>query len=418
MKRNSKLLLTAILLYSIGRVAIFIFAITKADRVANPIIPTIMLAFYFAFSAIFGLIFGKLSDRIRKRNIFNIFGSLSTVGIYFLYIFASDPIFLILLHSIIGIVYSASVPTSQALFSEMEPEIEHGTLMSYYNGISSVGWAVGALLGGLIAEFYGDMVFVFCSIVTFSAMVVIIFVKDVPFESRPNKITISVLKDKSEYINIQTKRILIILCLVILFRHLTAQGAVVALLPNWLARLGANELESSLILSVNMITQIFIMVPIGKLTDKIGRKPVLGIGVACAGLGAFLYSFATDPWFIAPVQMLIAVSWCCVIISGTAIVTDITKREHRSTGMGWLNAGLSIGGTIGPLTSGFLLYFFSYTLHTNITIGGIFDPLINIFSNGNLVFILTFQIISLFSIVGIIILLKLKEDRTRHEYSW
>ncbi|MHA1300680.1 MAG: MFS transporter [Candidatus Helarchaeota archaeon] len=418
MKKNSKLLLFAILLYSIGRVSIFIFAITKADRVADPILPTIMMAFYFAFSATFGMVFGKLSDKLKKRNIFNIIGTFSAAGLNFLYIFASDPFSLILLHTLIGIIFSASVPTSQALFTEMEPEIEHGKLMSYYNAISSVGWAIGALIGGIISEMYGEFVFIFCSIVTLAAGFVVIFVKDVPFEINSQETVVFKLKDKTRYISAETRRILIILALIILFRHLTAQGAIVALLPNWLTRLGANEFECGIILSVNMITQTFIMIPIGKLTDTIGRKKVLGIGVICAGLSAFLYSLASNPWHIAPIQILVALSWCSIIISGTAIVTDITTRENRSTGMAWLNAGLSVGGTIGPLTSGLLLLILSHSLHTNITIGGTFDPLINLFSNGNLVFILTFQIISLFSLAGVVILLKLKEDKAQHKYSW
>ncbi len=417
MRKDTNLLLLAITLYSMGRVAIFIFALTKADRIANPIIPTIMMAFYFAFSAIFGIFFGSLSDKVKKRNIFNIYGTTIAGVVYLFYFFVFDPILLIILHIFAGITFSASVPTSQALFSELEPEMERGRLMSYYNCISSVGWAIGSLVGGYIAEISGDFVFIFCSITTFCAGFVVFFVQDVPFENKVSNISNNPINHQSNFIDEDVKRILILIAVVLLFRHIASQGSIVSLLPNWLTRLGATPFESSIILSINMITQTIVMIPIGTLTDKVGRKIILGIGVACTGLAAFLYSLATNPWHVIPSQILIAISWSTLITSATAIVTDITERENRSTGMGYLTAGLAIGGTIGPLISGSLLYYLSNSLNCTISFGGLFDPLLNFLTNGNRVFILTFQLVSLFSILGILILLKLKEDKKKHQYS-
>lgn len=418
MKRNSKLLLLAILLYSIGQVIVSIYALTKADRFTNPIVPTIMMSSYFASLAVFSLIFSKYSDKLKKRNIFNIFGAFLTAIFYLLYIFTSDPLIFILIHTLLGIAYSLISSTSQALFTEMEPEIEHGKLMSYYNIVGSVGWSIGALFGGFIDQFYSDFVFIFFSIITFCASFVIIFVHDIPFNIEPIRINNIQSNYKNNNLSKNFKHIIFILTLIVLFRHLTSQGSVVALLPIWLTRLGASESESGFILSINTIAQAILMIPIGRLTDKIGRKKVLGIGLIFTGLAAFFYSFATNPWHIVAVQILIAIGWTSLIISSTAIITDITTRENRSTGMGWLNAGLSIGGASGPLISGLLLYFLSNLLKSDISIRGFFDPLISFLTNGNLVFILTFQIISLFSIGAIIMWLKLKENKKIHEYWW
>jgi MFS family permease len=137
------------------------------------------------------------------------------------------------------------------------------------------------------------------------------------------------------------------------------------------------------------------MLPVGWLVDhkKFGRKIVLLLGIIGSNIAVFSWSFISIPWILVFPQVLMGFAWPAVATASTAIITDITTRKNRSQGMGWFNAGLAIGGSIGPL------------------IGAL------IFINSGGSFASAFQILSIFPIIGIIlVLVSFSEDRTTHQY--
>ncbi|MHA1267180.1 MAG: MFS transporter [Candidatus Helarchaeota archaeon] len=392
MNRESKFFLFSYFIISMATPAQFIFAVKKAD----PFTGTLMVALYFITSAISSLVFSHLSDRMMKRKIFAIGGFLLSIIVFTAYFFATSPLELIMCAGFVGIGFSAYSPTSNALFSEMEPSIPRGKLMSYFFVVASAGWAAGSIIQGVINQYLGDFVFIFAAIVTiFGLLLYFIKVKDVPYEPDSNNSLIS--NTSRENPNLQIYSTLIfILAIAMLTRHLGVQGGF-ALFPNYLEEgLGADPLTISLILAANMTTQSIIMIPIGFLVDhsKVGRKIILLLGLIGADIAVIAWSLISVPWILIFPQMLIGFSWPALATSATAIITDITTRKTRSRGMGWFNAGLAFGGSIGPLIAAF---FF-------------------VQSNGNFNFV--FQILSIFPIIGILLIFfSFSENRATHIYS-
>ncbi|NVM52964.1 MAG: MFS transporter [Candidatus Helarchaeota archaeon] len=179
MNRASKIFLLTYFFISIGIPAQYLFGIKKADAVTA----TIMVSFYFITSAIFGIIFSRLSDKLMKRRIF-VLGGLLLIAIAFTgYFFASasSPLQLIVCSSFIGISVGAYSPNSIALFTEMEPTISKGKLMGYFHVVNSAGWAVGALVGGVVDQYFGDLVFLFAAVSIIIGLSIYFFkIHDIP----------------------------------------------------------------------------------------------------------------------------------------------------------------------------------------------------------------------------------------------
>ena len=121
---------------------------------------------------------------------------------------------------------------------------------------------------------------------------------------------------------------------------------------------------------------------------------MLLLGIICTDLVFLGFSLISVPWFMIFPQMLMGFAWPAMATSTSALVTDITTRENRSRGMGWLNAGFSIGGALGPLIAGAIL----------------------VLSDTN--FSLAFQILCIFPIIGIVLItFSFSENRTTHQYA-
>jgi MFS family permease len=392
MNRESKFFLFSYFLVSMGHPGQFIFAIKKAD----PITGTIMVSLYFISIAIASICFSKLSDAYMKRKIFALLGFTIFSIVFILYYFSTLPLHLILCSSLIGVGFAAYTPTSNALFSEMEPTIPSGKLMSYFFVVASAGWAVGSILGGVVNQYFGDSVFFFTAIMTIIGGCLYFFkVHDVPYERLEREASQNAADLKNTQ-NLKLYSFLIaILSIAVLTRHMCAQGGF-ALLPNYLEEgLTATPLILSLVLAINMSTQAILMLPVGWLVDhkKFGRKIVLLLGIIGSNIAVFSWSFISIPWILVFPQVLMGFAWPAVATASTAIITDTTTRKNRSQGMGWFNAGLAIGGSIGPL------------------IGAL------IFINSGGSFASAFQILSIFPIIGIIlVLVSFSEDRTTHQY--
>lgn len=270
--------------------------------------------------------------------------------------------------------------------------MDKGRLMSFYNTGLSLGWAVGVFAGEFLILFIGDFLYILYGIIPLISAVLLIFVPDEPFSNiNPKKIPESE-SGKSAFQIVQP--LLICFAMMLAFRHLTSQGSVISLLPNYLGLVGASEIERGILFSLNSFLQVPFMFPIGKLVDKIGRRAILFIGVVGTMFTAVGYGFSTFPLQILPSQILMAFSWGCIITGGTAYVIDLTTQEDRAKGMGYLNAGLSVGGTAGPFLAGLFLFV------------------------SGLSFQWSFIWISLFSIPAIVLWGLQKEDRKTHSYKF
>jgi len=139
----------------------------------------------------------------------------------------------------------------------------------------------------------------------------------------------------------------------IVFVDLVGFGLVIPLLPFYAVRFGATAPEVTWLLATYSLAQ-FITAPLwGRLSDRIGRRPVLMASMAAAALAYVWLGAATDLWMLFAAR---AFAGACAgnIAAAQAYIADTTKPEERAHGMGMIGAAFGLGFIFGPAIGGFL----------------------------------------------------------------
>ena len=109
-------------------------------------------------------------------------------------------------------------------------------------------------------------------------------------------------------------------------------------LPN-----GASQILVGVALGIDGLAQALLQIPFGLLSDRIGRKPVIYLGLALFALGSFIAAGAHDIHMIILGRLVQGTGAVAAAI--IALTADLTREEHRSKSMAVI--GISIGVTFG-----------------------------------------------------------------------
>lgn len=93
--------------------------------------------------------------------------------------------------------------------------------------------------------------------------------------------------------------------------------------------------------------------PMGGLSDRFGRKPVMLVALAALGIDNLLIAFAPSiGWMFA--GRMIGGALASTISIAQAYIADTTETEKRAAGFGRIGAAFGIGFVLGPLLGGLL----------------------------------------------------------------
>ncbi len=103
-----------------------------------------------------------------------------------------------------------------------------------------------------------------------------------------------------------------------------------------------------------------LVVPMSRLGDLYGRKImfVLGFSIASASLG--LASIAADPVQLIAFRMLQGLGAGMTFGMIPALIVDTAPKRYRGRALGISNAGIALGGVVGPIIGGLLLTITSW----------------------------------------------------------
>jgi MFS family permease len=147
------------------------------------------------------------------------------------------------------------------------------------------------------------------------------------------------------------KRSPLLVIFLTVFIDLLGFGIVLPLLPRYADAFDASDLTIGLLMSSFSAMQFVFAPAWGRLSDRIGRRPVLILGLAGSALFYGLFSYATWlgslAWiFVARIGAGIAGA---TIPTAQAFIADSTTEQDRGKGMALIGAAFGIGFTFGPL---------------------------------------------------------------------
>jgi len=146
---------------------------------------------------------------------------------------------------------------------------------------------------------------------------------------------------------------------VMLFTVFIGFGIIIPVLPQVASDVslspGAAKWHTGLMLSLYSLMS-FLLAPVwGGLSERIGRRPVIMIGVLGFSVSFFLFGISGDNLVLMYLSRFLgglfsgAVTACMV-----AYVADITADEERTKGMAVVGMSIGMGFTFGPLFGGLL----------------------------------------------------------------
>lgn len=139
----------------------------------------------------------------------------------------------------------------------------------------------------------------------------------------------------------------------VVFINLVGFGIVIPLLPFYGESFAAPAWQIALIFSAYSLGQFFAEPFWGRLSDRIGRKPVLLITVAANALGYLALAFAPNIWIAIAVRLFTGLGAGNVsTIQG--YIADVTPPAQRAGRMGLIGAAFGLGFIVGPGLGGVL----------------------------------------------------------------
>ncbi len=150
-----------------------------------------------------------------------------------------------------------------------------------------------------------------------------------------------------------TQRSSLIIIFTTVFVDLLGFGIVLPLLPYYAHQWQASGLTAGALIAVYSAMQ-FIAAPWwGRLSDRIGRRPVLLVSLAGSTLSYLLFALAQNiEWFF--VSRILAGLAGANISVAQAFIADTTSEQERARGMGLIGAAFGLGFVFGPVIGGLL----------------------------------------------------------------
>ena len=139
------------------------------------------------------------------------------------------------------------------------------------------------------------------------------------------------------------------------FIDLLGFGIVIPLLPVYSDMYGADAQELGILFGCFSGMQ-FLFAPMwGRLSDRVGRRPVLVGGLLGTSAAYLLFGLAGSMPLIF-VSRLLAGFFGANISTAQAYIADVTTQENRAKGMGLIGAAFGLGFTLGPWVGGELAH--------------------------------------------------------------
>lgn len=139
----------------------------------------------------------------------------------------------------------------------------------------------------------------------------------------------------------------------IVFINMLGFGIILPLLPYYVESFGAGPVTIGLLTAVYSLFQLLSAPILGELSDKFGRRPILLFSIGGTALSFGLLGFANSIPMLFLSRIIDGASGGN-ISTAQAYIADITSKEKRTQGIGFMMAALSLGMILGPAVGGLL----------------------------------------------------------------
>ena len=139
----------------------------------------------------------------------------------------------------------------------------------------------------------------------------------------------------------------------IVFIDLVGFGIIIPLGPYYATEIGATPTQVGVLMAIYSLMQFLFSPFWGRLSDKVGRRPILLMSLLGSSFSYLFFAFSTEFWMLLTARAF-AGFFGANISTAMAYVADVTDEKNRSKGMGMIGAAFGLGFIFGPAIGGLL----------------------------------------------------------------
>ncbi|HCO02784.1 MAG TPA: hypothetical protein DIT48_05360 [Actinobacteria bacterium] len=145
--------------------------------------------------------------------------------------------------------------------------------------------------------------------------------------------------------------------IVAVFINGTGVGSVLPVLPLFLRERGGSYTMVGVVVGANLVAQFLGQYPAGRLSDRVGRRPLMIGGLVVAGTAIAAFALPLSIGWLIALRFVQGLGAAAFRPGSRAVVADLVPAQERGIAYGWL-AGADLSGLIvGPALGGLLAVF-------------------------------------------------------------
>ena len=313
----------------------------------------LLISLYGLINAMLQPFAGAMVDQMNRRKAF-IQAGLCLMGLStFAYVFATRFTDILVLRMLQGIGLALTVTASMAIMAISTDRKTRGGAMGFFSTSRMIGLSAGPLLGGYLydnfgfnAAFYAGTLFVLLAIT-----LVQLWIKEVRAPvSNHEKPSFKVIDRKLLSPGILGAGLAI-------FIMAAAFSMITPLEKQFNVRLHESAFSFGLAFSAVMFCRLLFQIPLGRLSDRLGRKPLIIAGlILMAPVTGLLGEAATTLQLIA-LRAVQGIGSAGIAAPAMALAADLSRAGGEGRQMSITTMGFGLGISVGPLLAGVLAVF-------------------------------------------------------------
>ncbi len=299
----------------------------------------------FISMAIFNPFMGRLSDRIGKKVMISSgFG----IGIFvaFSYTLVNEPVTLIIVRLLHGVISAMVMPIVMAYIGELSPEGKEGTYMGIYGMMLLLGGATGPIAGGKIADHYG-IAFTFYAFTVAMGMCFFITLFFLPKQKRGKVCSISKSPLKDILASKPLKGLFIFG-----FTLAIAQTGLMMALPLLAQNLRLTNTEIGILASSFVLFSGIFQVPFGLLANRYDKASLVLYGTLAIAIGLAYLPFSPGFSTLLCFSSLLGIFSAVGNPAANAMLVEHSREIGLGTVTGAMSTFSSLGMITGPIAAG------------------------------------------------------------------
>lgn len=304
----------------------------------------------FLTAALMSPFWGSLADKYGRKPMI-LRSGFSLCAVYILTAFVTNPYELLGLRMVQGLL-AGYIPSAIALVATNTPEAEVGYALAMMSTATATGSIAGPLLGGVISRLFDNRI-AFGSagaLMLLSTLLVLFLVEE--FQFVPSKTRSSVVGAWREAATNRQFLPVLWLSLLTSFSIMTIEP----ILPVYIVHLGGSLRNASLlagiVFSLSGIATVLFAPRWGRLSDKVGFRRTLLIGLLGGGLGNLAQIPFHNIWGFSAVRFMYGAFFCAVYPALNGLVVRTTRNDFRGRAFGLNQTANQLGIMLGPLVGG------------------------------------------------------------------